>query len=121
MKPKGKLTLFGKGISPDDIIQGGVGNCWFMAAASAVAGVDPGLVKKAFHNTSNQLNAAGIYAVDLYTLGVPHTVVVDDFIPRSVSDDGNSAAIFAYVGLDQSLWGAILEKAFAKMVGNYMH
>ena len=84
----GNNTLFGKGVSPDDIIQGNVGNCWFLAAASAVADADPGLVKKAFLNTSNQLNAAGIYAVDFYTLGVPHTVVVDDFMPRSVGDDG---------------------------------
>ena len=84
----GKNSLFGKGVSADDIIQGNVGNCWFLAAASAVADADPGLVTKAFLNTDNQLNTAGIYAVDLYTLGVPHTVVVDDFMPRSVGDDG---------------------------------
>ena len=114
MKPKGKLTLFGKGISPDDVIQGGVGNCWFMAAASAVAGVDPGLVKKAFLNTSNQLNAAGIYAVDIYTLGVPHTIVVDDYLPRWLNENDTMANIFANVGADQSIWGPILEKAFAK-------
>ena len=58
-----------------------------MAALSAIADADPGLIKKAFFNTSNQLNAAGIYAVDLYALGVPHTVVVDDFLPRSVGND----------------------------------
>ena len=122
-KIKGNNTLFGKGVSADDIYQGRVGNCWFLAAASAVADADPGLVTKAFLNTDNQLNAAGIYAVDLYTLGVPHTVVVDDFMPRSVGDDGvkieNSFANVATS--DQSMWGAILEKAFAKLVGNYMH
>ena len=86
-----------------------------MAAASAVADADPSLVKKAFLNTSNQLNAAGIYAVDIYTLGVPHTVVVDDFMPRSLNENDVIANTFANVGLDQSLWGPILEKAFAKM------
>ena len=94
-----------------------------MAAASAIADQDPGLVKKAFHNTDNELNAAGIYAVDFYTLGVPHTVVVDDFIPMTQSDhsDDPNALVntFASVGSDQSMWGAVLEKAFAKLVGNY--
>ena len=69
------------------------------------------------------MNTAGIYAVDLYTLGVPHTVVVDDFMPRSTGDDGvKMENSYANVGKnDQSMWGAILEKAFAKLVGNYMH
>ena len=58
-----------------------VGNCWLLAAACSIADADPSLVEKAFHNTSNNLNAAGAYAVDFYTLGVPHTVVVDDFVP----------------------------------------
>ena len=119
----GNHTLFGKGISPDDAIQGELGNCWFIAAATAIADTDPGLVKKAFLNTSNQLNASGIYAVDLYTLGVPHTVVVDDFMARSLSKDGSKIEnAFGNVGsTDRSLWAPILEKAFAKSVGNYLH
>ena len=46
-----KRTLFGKGISPDDAIQGAIGNCWFIAAASAVAEV-PGRMEKTFLNTN---------------------------------------------------------------------
>ena len=74
-------TLFGKGISPDDAIQGELGNCWFMAAASSVAEV-PGRLEKIFLNTDNKLNSVGIYGVNLYTLGVPHTVIVDDFFAQ---------------------------------------
>lgn len=70
-------TLFGDGISVDDINQGYIGNCWFMAAASALAEV-PGRLESVFLNTDNALNAQGVYAVNLYALGVPHTVVVDD-------------------------------------------
>ena len=68
-----------------------------------------------------------MYAVNLYTLGVPHTVVVDDFLPLSVVKDDNGnptneySTIFGHVAEDGSLWGAILEKAFAKLHGNYAH
>ena len=66
--------------------QGSVGNCWFIAAASSVAEV-PARLEKVFLNTDTKLNEAGIYAVNLYTLGVPHTVIVDDYMARI--DEGN--------------------------------
>ena len=118
----GDHSLFGKGISPDDIIQGNVGNCWLLAAASAVAEV-PGRMEKTFLDTTNKLNDAGIYAVNLYTLGVPHTVVVDDWVPRTkdILKPNKIINAFAEVGFDSSLWGTILEKAYAKSVGNYLH
>ena len=73
-------TLFGNGITPEDIIQGAIGDCWFMSAASALA-EEPGRLEKVFLNEENGLNPAGIYAVNFYTLGIPHTVVVDDYLP----------------------------------------
>ena len=55
--------------------------------------------------------------MQLYALGVPHTVVVDDLLP--VSPYGG--LLLADKGDDGSLWSAILEKAFAKYWGNYRH
>ena len=45
-------TLFGNGISPDDIGQGRLGDCWFLSAASAIAEF-PGKLEKIFLNTEN--------------------------------------------------------------------
>ena len=74
-------TLFGsKGVTPQDMRQGAIGNCWFISAASALSEV-PGRVEKIFLNANNEISAAGIYAVQLYTLGIPHTVIVDDWLP----------------------------------------
>ena len=58
----------------------------------------------------------GIYAVNFYTLGVPHTVIVDDYLPLKKSND---KTIYAKVAADGAIWGPILEKAFAKHHGNY--
>ena len=38
-------------------------------------------MEKVFLNQDNYQNKAGIYAVNFYSLGVPHTVVIDDYLP----------------------------------------
>eukprot|EP00354_Favella_ehrenbergii_P003146 CAMPEP_0170456898 /NCGR_PEP_ID=MMETSP0123-20130129/4373_1 /TAXON_ID=182087 /ORGANISM="Favella ehrenbergii, Strain Fehren 1" /LENGTH=251 /DNA_ID=CAMNT_0010720517 /DNA_START=217 /DNA_END=971 /DNA_ORIENTATION=- len=64
--------------------------------------------------TSSKPRAA--YVLNLYTLGVPHSVVVDDYIPFI-----NDKPMGAQMTNDGSLWPLILEKAFAKVRGNYLH
>ena len=68
------------GINPLDVRQGAVGDCWFMVAASALA-ERPKRLEKIFLNVSGETNRNGIYAVNLYALGVKHTVIVDDYLP----------------------------------------
>lgn len=51
-----------------------------MAAASALA-EKPKRLEMLFHGQSEFLNDKGIYAVNLFTLGVKHTVIVDDYLP----------------------------------------
>lgn len=112
------------GISPLDIRQGAVGDCWFMVTASAMA-EKPKRLEKIFLNTNGETNKNGIYAVNLYVLGVPHTVIVDDYLPlqKLRQRDGSYAyeTLFAHLTDDQSMWGSILEKAMAKVHGNYQH
>lgn len=118
-------SLWGEnGISPMDIRQGALGNCWFLAAASALA-EKPSRLEQIFLNNSPELNSQGIYGVNLYSLGVKHTVIIDDFLPlEKVQQRDWSFAwetVFAHVAEDSSMWGPILEKALAKLHGNYEH
>ena len=81
MYGNGKFSLFGsEGVTPKDILQGSIGNCWFMSAISAIAEA-PGRVENMFLNTSNAVEPKGIYGVNMFALGVPHTIIVDDSIP----------------------------------------
>ena len=113
----GDKSLFGTtGIRPADIRQGSIGNCWFMSAASAIAEY-PGRMEKIFLNNVDEVSSVGIYAVNFYTLGVPHTIIVDDYLPL----DEKNKTFYAKVGDDGAIWGPILEKAFAKFHGNYNH
>ena len=111
-------SLFGStGIRPADIRQGSIGNCWFLSAISALSEV-PGRIERVFVN--DEKSDRGIYAVNFYTLGVPHTVIIDDYIPVQTWY-GNTYTIFSRMGPDQALWAPLLEKAFGKLHGNYGH
>ena len=50
----------------------------------------------------------------LYVRGKPTIITIDDIVPFM-----NSGPFAARPNLDGSLWGMVLEKAYAKMVGNY--
>jgi len=108
-----KNTLWGKtGAKPDDTQQGLLGDCYFISAAAAIA-EEPERIKKNF--LTAEKNAAGVYAVTLYPIGIPQTVLVDDVFPF----DEKNQLVMGNIGEDSALWGPILEKAFAKVAGNY--
>lgn len=58
----------------------------------------------------------GGYAVNIFTLGVPNTIIIDDYMPFF---DGKPMA--AKLADDGSVWPMVLEKALAKLRGNYLH
>ena len=78
-------------------------------------------MEKIFLNANNEISATGIYALQFYTLGIPHTVVVDDWLPLSQKSDGTWAGVYARPSPDKAIFGPILEKAFAKYHGNFKH
>ena len=63
----------------------------------------------------------GIYAVNFFALGIPHTVIIDDFLPSKSWDGTTYYTEYAKVGPDDSLFVPLLEKAFSKYHGNYAH
>ncbi len=106
-----------------DVRQGAIGDCWFIAAASALS-EKPKRLETLFLDRSGKMNKNGIYGINVYALGVPQTVIIDDYLPLQylVQDTGAVyTTLFSQVGKDQSMWGAFLEKAFAKVYGNYGH
>jgi hypothetical protein len=112
-------TFWGPGktkddITPEDINQGYIGNCWIMAAISALAEKEHRISDYIVSDAIDMQN--GIYAMNFFSLGVPNTMIVDDRMPMYGPN-----TIFANMGKDGSVWGAIVEKAFAKYYGNYQH
>ena len=102
--------------SRDDIKQGSIGNCWLMAAVSACAEV-PGTIEKNFgvNAETSFNNAVGFYDVQLNYLNVPITIRVDEVVPTFNS---YTTTIFSAM-INKGVWTPVIEKAFAKLYGNY--
>ena len=70
--------LFDDGIDPNDINQGALGNCWFLASIASVA-ENPSLIKRLF--ITKEYNEQGLYQLRICKNGEWLKVTVDDYIP----------------------------------------
>lgn len=101
-------------IDPNDILQGGLGDCYFLAAIASIANKSQRL-ERIF--LTKQYNTEGIYVVALCVNGIWEDVVMDDRFPcRRLSKD------IAFNGSkSDELWVMLLEKAWAKLHGGYLN
>ena len=98
-------------INPDDISQGCLGDCYFLAVLSALAEF-PERIKALF--VTQEVNDAGIYLMKFHINGVEKLVMVDDYLP--IRQDGSLAFAGAKEG---ELWVSLLEKGWAKLHQTY--
>lgn len=103
---EGKLQVFANSIEPNDIRQGGLGNCYFLSVLACTA--ERGYrIRRIF--ASNQVSAEGIYAVKLTKNGERNVVHIDDHFPCK-----NGGTVFSSAHGNE-LWVLIMEKAWAKL------
>jgi hypothetical protein len=100
--------LFGKdGVDlKKDLIQGGLGDCWFLSGIGAIAEQDPSFFPKHIEE-----NANGTYTVTFYKDGKPVKVTVDNELRGGQSP--------TYAQTENTMWVAIYEKAYAQFKGSY--
>lgn len=107
----GLPQLFENEIDPNDIRQGALGNCWFLASIAALA-ESPALVRRLF--ITDKYNEFGIYKLRICKNGEWVVVTIDDYIPCYL----NGGPMFSSANGNE-LWAILLEKAYAKLHGNY--
>lgn len=106
------VQLFGE-ISPQDLVQGRLGDCWLIAAIASLAEF-PDAVRLIFEE--KEWSASGRYTLKLFSLDSKSwkSIVVDDRLPTK-----NGDCLFAALGPQGYLWAAVLEKAIAVLCGGY--
>lgn len=100
-------------IDPGDILQGRVGDCYFLSAIAGLAEKD-NRIKAIFPNL--EISKNGIYMARILHKGVLKEVVVDDYFPVSKKD---GKLMGANPAGGNEIWVMILEKCWAKLYGSY--
>jgi hypothetical protein len=70
--------IFEDEIDPNDIMQGKLGDCYFLAAISAIAKF-PSLIKQLFR--TEEINEQGFYEIVMFIDGEWQIVFIDDYFP----------------------------------------
>jgi hypothetical protein len=105
-------SLFQNGLSADDVYQGGLGTCYYLATLAAIAQEKPDYIQNMFTD-----NGDNTFTVRFYNNGVADYVTVDRYLPTYSS--GN--AVYAgwgggsYTSTSNELWVALVEKAYAQL------
>ena len=105
--------VFEEGCSADDILQGSIGDCYFLSAIGSLCKF-PKLIERLFYTKSKtKQHEYGIY---IFINGLWELVLVDDYFPYA----GSYFKQFAFgSSRDNELWLCLLEKAWAKINGCY--
>lgn len=109
-------------IDPNDILQGELGDCYFLSSLSALA-EKPARIERLFETP--YYDPAGHYKIRIRDMGEMQQIIIDDFVPcteaglvafsRSKSEADHRSDKHEVA----ELWVILLEKAWAKKFGSY--
>jgi hypothetical protein len=102
--------VFQNDVTPSDIKQGSLGNCYFLSILSVLA-EQPKRIMSMF--ITDRANEYGLYAISIIKNGEVREVVIDDYFPCYDGEPCFSKAN------GKELWVLILEKCWAKLHGSY--
>lgn len=107
-------VLYVNGVSPGDVEQGSLGDCWLLGALCTLS-TKPDLLDRLFVNTEHMLTC-GFVTCQFFKNGEWKQVIVDTRLPYNGS---YGAPIYAHCNDPNEVWLPLLEKAYAKLHHNY--
>ena len=112
---KGKFDVCGMNVTPNDVKQGYLGDCYFISAIASLAEY-PERVRKLIIS-KDRPNSVGAHCVSLCITGLWEDIVLDDTFPYDPATDTPAFS----KSRSNDLWIMLLEKAWAKVHGGYLN
>ena len=131
-------AFFSGGISSNDVVQGALGDCWFIGALSTLATRDKllcgsirrltsgdliktkldvvGLGKGVYPPIFHPFAQKGLYCLKFFVNSGWRYVIIDD---RLAVHTGQNNLVFAHCLNPDEIWVPLIEKAYAKIFGSY--
>jgi hypothetical protein len=107
-------SVFYEGIAVEDIVQGKISDCYFLSVLGSLCKF-PKMVEKLFY--FKEKTKEHIYGIYFYINGHKKLVLIDDYLPYV----GVGFKQFAMSKSEENeIWVALMEKAWAKINGNYI-
>lgn len=113
------------GVNADDVVQGALGDCYFLSPVMAVARINPQRIRRLIRGPVDTLaDGTRIYEVDLYeghAIGSPskRTQRVSDRFVSTAGGDSRYAQPGDVAAGGGEIWPLLLEKAWAGLRGGY--
>ena len=107
-------NIFENGTNREDIMQGSLGDCYFLSVISSLCSYKK-LIQKLFY-TKNKTNEH-LFGIYIFINGCWELVLIDDYLP--CTGDYFKQLTFSSNSNETELWVAILEKVWAKINGCY--
>jgi hypothetical protein len=132
-----KPEFVDQGADTNDVIQGALGDCWFIGALSVLATDDP-LLRGSFDKSKNEdglidndeaaamtsgvyppmfhyLRKYGMYVFRFYKNNGWRYVIIDDRLPCYKKSYGDKELVFGRCRSNNEFWVPLIEKAYAKI------
>lgn len=104
--------------SPEHVLQGGVGDCWFLSSVAVIAERED-LIRNIVISPDGSLRDEEGVSFRLFIDGNWRVVTVDNHLPcRASPRDVRPTLAFSHAA-NSFLWVPFLEKAYAKIYGSY--
>ena len=110
--------VFVDGATIEDIKQGDINNCYFLSALGSLCAFSQNhsdFLQKLFY--IKEKSEEHVYGIYLFLNGTWKLVLIDDYFPYEEENENKQICFGSSV--QNELWVALLEKAWAKVNGNY--
>ena len=107
--------VFYQGATLDDIKQGGIGDCYFLSAIGSLSKYS-NFIESHFYLDNEKKH---VYGINFFINGRWNRVLVDDYFPCIINKKNPFGELYFSSSSQNEIWVSLIEKAWAKVNGNY--